>query len=363
MNFSVKKVSKFTVNSLSVAILLSSTNVLASNFDINIEYEPAKTTWDKLIDIGSSWVRRQGKKSENAENAYYFSGSPTLEQWRSGTSNWQQGACLSSNASNSGVWLNDVKESYRKTGSFATYGHLAEKQASYKQYIISANTPYELESKNFKRAGLKRFADYHYSFRIADSSFFSGNSTVIDNKKSHDYDAIHSFSLGTSWVHSATFSDFEWSIGFKNNTGDINYSSNWSNPSNYSVRGSWGGDVYLSDCGFAEVITEPNTRPVIKEFSAVNAAEVVTNENPRFETWVELKVTDIADYHTSKDNLIYKWVVTHQSGKKSTTYGMNASVYTGAVPLFGAPHGADRGVKAQLIVSDGDLSTISEKNI
>jgi|GEM_PF-1182113 len=360
----------FKYSSVAIAIAtlsfssLSYSDSFDDNYSSNYYLEQDKTIWDRLMDLGNSWVRKQGKKSENAESIVYAGKSPDLAAWRTGTRNWEPAACLSSDADNSGVWVNHAREVQRKDETFSSYYDQPEKNSSFKTYFISAGTPYEIESKNYKRAGIKRFANYYYSYRIDVESWgifsdYTKPSTVIDNKKSHDYHAAHTFTQGTSWVHSTTFSDFEWSIGVKNKTSDFNYLESWGEPSNYSIRGSWGGDIYLSDCGFAKVISEPNTKPVINNFETDIRYTDIDGQGINWIGSFFVNAADVEDYHTSDNNLTYTWTVVRESGKVNTVYGKNQAAFWEWV----GPQGiVDKAKKVTLIVSDGDMSTVAVKN-
>ncbi|WP_448569156.1 hypothetical protein [Thalassotalea ganghwensis] len=341
---------------LALAVTVLSLSITTQADDFNFVYEPEPTFWDRLIDAGNSYVRRQIKKREDSQSAEYFGVSPTLSQWRQGTRNWEPGACLESNAKNSGVWLNGDVKSTSHSGQFHSSPDGSIITTPYKKFTISSGTPYELESKNFKRAGLKRFAKYYYSFRIDNER--RDTSTVIDNKKSHDYSTTHTFSPGINWIHSTTFSDFEWSIGVKNNTGDFNYIQEWADPSNYSVRGSWGGDIYLSDCGFAEVSVEQNTRPVI---NGIDYKAIGTDGGyGAMENYYELHPY-VEDRHTPSEKLNYYWEVNLWDTDRnfSLTGTMVARTRVFKLEL---PHRLIQGNKAivKLIVSDGALSSTFE---
>jgi hypothetical protein len=171
-------------------------------------------------------------------------------------------------------------------------------------------------------------------------------STVYDNEKAHDYDIVHTFGRGFASIHSTTFSDFEFFAGIDNSVADFGFRESWNDISNYSVKGGWGSDVYMSDCGFAFVEVKENTRPTINDVT-VNTRTVRMRRNGggplmRYSSFSP----DVFDEHTESENLTYVWEI-----KGFTRYTREATIarpasYSGVSAPF------------KLTVSDGVYSSI-----
>ena len=331
---------------LSSALLIQSNTASANTIDI--QYQPEPDFYDQVWDVASNWIRKQFKKDENTQWISYAGQSPYLNEWRDGSNQWEPGACLSSLADNSGVWINKPYSKKQVSANFMAPFRFDNMSSSYQEFVIGANTPYELESKNYTSAGIKQFFKYFYSFRINDLS--TGTSTVIDNKNKHDYTAMHNFKEGVSWVYSTTFSDFEVGISIGNSSTDFNYLGSWTNASNYKVRGTWGTEIYLSDCGFAKVTVEKNTKPSIGSLDyTVGVAGTRPNMYRRF----SFSAAGVTDKHSTDENLTYIW-------------NIGGATYYSKTVVIGRAGVRDLNlvdVVVSLTVSDGDLSTVMTKAI
>ena len=330
----------------------------------------------------NNWFRKAGDASETNLDARfeaftpqpfetpYYQGAPSLENMKQAI--WDRpGVCLSSSTADmSGVWILDTKNQIQRFDQF--------RNIWITEYTISDGISWTIESKNYTSAGLKQFADYHYSFRIESSQNLSQSiTTLIDNKKSHDYHTEHTFPMGSSWISSATLSDFEFLINIENKQGDFNYPSevtntgdwSWNSIGNYKVSATWGGDLYLSDCGFAEVKVEANTPPEITNFTVVHGGVNSTDQGQEhnvLDTYSDLKVSnsDIDDKHTVYKNLRAQWNVRFESGKEQVMYGKYVRVGTGKMHLDPSKRyafGYDPIDNVELVVSDGDLCALVQK--
>ena len=327
-----------------IALLSASFSSHAVYIDTNYEYNPSEPSWYKLLDLAESWVRKQGSKTEGPSEIVYVGQAPSLGAWRRATRDWTPGACLSSVADNTGVWISDPSKATSKSDTFFTYDGLAGKTSSYKEYVVSTGAPFEFESKNYKSAGLKRFADYYHSFRVDGPN---GLSTVIDKKQKHSYRTSHVFALGQSTLNSTTLSNFEFFIGIGGDFSDFSYQEgfNWADWSKYKVKAKLKGkNFYLSDCGFSSVIAERNTKPVIHGVDFDRATQVggggfLNTKSITFKPRAE-------DKHSAEKNLIYSWVI-------------NGQVHYGKTPHFTVgTYVAPKTYSYRLTVSDGDMSTL-----
>jgi hypothetical protein len=209
------------------------------------------------------------------------------------------------------------------------------------KYVVTTGTPYEIVSKNFKRAGIKRFYDFRYSWMISDSHDY----TVIHNLKKHGYKVDHVFQdNGTKLLTGVIFSNYdaggEISFGGKSN-GDGTYT--WDKP---KFKFKWRRDMGVYGCGAVQVNVEKNTAPVINSVSFYPCGGRGSST-----IYYCLRI-DSYDKHSSKESLKRDW-----------TFYLDGRVLDRPLRYFEISNLSPERRKTyryKVVVSDGELSTVKE---
>ena len=358
MGFYMLKLTRVVVAAVSG---MATFGAMAGNIDRGFPFQPS---YEELLHRGAAWTKdeRQAYMKEQLDKEFRYRSlkAPSLGDWRNANRNWSPYACDSANLGNgnTGVWINNTKKPMQRQ-SETIGGYVGDSRSSNTPvYRIAQGSPFEVESKNYARAGLKRFAKYYHSFQaypVAEDIFFPpfGNqdSILVDKTARHDYTAFMSFDEGTYSLNSLTYSDFEIFIGIDANLNDFNqYGLEEFDLYKAIIDADWGTDIYMSDCGFSKVIVEKNTRPTIGGISASDVTPPIPpgDRNTRLSLIREYRFSagGVSDEHTVNDNLDYRWEI------DGVTYqGKNpkVSVYTG-VPAH------MRVMDVTVYVSDGALT-------
>ncbi|MBQ4810238.1 hypothetical protein A7985_07175 [Pseudoalteromonas luteoviolacea] len=207
------------------------------------------------------------------------------------------------------------------------------------KYLVSTGTPYEIESKNYKRAGVKRFADFKYSWMISDRNGY----TVINNSGKHDYNFDHVFQgRGKKLLNGVVFSDYEigFSIGIEASSSGGGY-----NYEGIDFKPIWGKDMGVYGCGATQVVIETNTRPEIRSLS-------FTPWGSNFGRFMAIDI-DIFDKHTANKNLKVDWTFYYDGRVLNSNPGHLMH------PAY-LPANKRNTYRYKVTVSDGHLTTVKQ---
>lgn len=327
-------------NTIAISIILSF-NVSANTNDYVLQESYEKGSWQWafswLLERANAYSDR--KREVPDQNAMILIGSIKPELTYD-SFNWEVGICGHDKRSKwLAPWVNTKKDPINTT-IYSFYP--VAKDIAVKKYKVSTGVPFEIESKNYKSAGLKRFADFKYSWFISEGNKLD----VIQNNKSHDYNHNYTFeSVGEKNILGVVYSDYEF--GFS-----ISTSFGHDGAGNYSYdrtkfKPTWGKDMGVYGCGAAIVQIEKNTRPDIlgvgvsrMQFSAdryVINARAVAN-----------------DKHTDNDNLFYTLEI-FENGNSISVGGETA-----LIPEFVINRSPRDAFTYKLVVSDGDLASTKQ---
>ncbi|WP_149981370.1 hypothetical protein [Pseudoalteromonas rhizosphaerae] len=328
---------------LSVFLPLSF-SVVANNNTYILQESYDKYSWQWAF----SWLLERAnayadkKREVPDQNAMILIGSfkPELTY---NSFNWEVGICGHDKRSKwLAPWVNTKKSSINTT-LWSDYP--VEKDIAVKKYMVSTGVPFEIESKNYKSAGLKQFASFKYSWFISEGI----NLDVIQNNSSHDYNHHYTFdTIGEKNILGVVYSDYDF--GFS-----ISTSFGHDGAGNYSYDGTkfkptWGKDMGVYGCGAAVVQVEKNTRPKV--------VQIRTGLRELPDGLLIMQAAPIlSDDHTDSDNLFYELEI-FKDGKKISNPSDNKN------PWFPGFYYSDRkSLTYKIVVSDGDLTTIKQGKI
>ncbi|WP_096086574.1 hypothetical protein [Agaribacterium haliotis] len=293
-----------------------------------------KSLWYSLALNQRNLIKNSTPTYSDSNIKVYEGDTPTLENGNTKISTIL--TCQKSGIDNTGVWINGAKKPDSLTVSFSSFPIVRDSgktapggKYEYDRYRVSLNTPYEIESKNYKNAGTRQFYKFQHWFRIdRDISTHNPSSTLIEKRKKHEPKYVMNFGgkSQSAWLSSYTFTDYP----------GIN------RPTDQSTK--------ISDCGYAQVDIEPNTKPEISDM--VSGPRIDGDPNSQGDLPLVLWFTaNATDTHTPTNNLIYTWTDKNGNSLKSgRIYDLKIS------PAFYRYAKGKYAKDVLLTVSDGNLT-------
>lgn len=329
---------QYKLSLISSAVLLISSNLSHANNDYELLESSHKSgTWgwayDYLIEKGTKYADK--KRAIPDQNAIKLVGD---EFEMNHIANIAMGACGTDRRSK---WEAPWLDSKYKTGTTNINSMFYREEFSkvVSSYTFAANTPVEIQSKNFRSAGAKQFAKFKYSWLVDNGRSY----TIINNEGNHDSNFTHVFDgLGKHLLNGAIFSDYD--IGFKIG---VSFSGNGEGYTynGLKFRPLWGRDMGLYGCGTTEVNIERNTRPVINSVSFLPWGGT-------HGTFVSINL-DAEDKHTNEADLKVDWTIYYDGRVLPINAGR--LMHPGYVPV-----NKRHTYRYKVVVSDGNLSTTKE---